>query len=226
MREALRHQQAGRYREAEACYRRVLSEQPENAEAHNDLGCALHALGRGDEAAAAFRRALECNPAFARAHYNFGRILAAQGAPAAAIGPYQEALALQPDFFEAARDLGLACAALDELDRAEQIVAKLTGASTKPYFRPPFGDYDDSVNYDVFARGYRYSIMWSVDSEGLRGRSADEIIQICLSQAHPGAIYILHVGSASQDAAALPRIIDGLRAQGYDFVTISQLAPP
>ena len=113
-----------------------------------------------------------------------------------------------------------------ELDRTEQIVADLTGASTKPFFRPPFGDYDDSVNYDVYARGYPYTVMWSVDSEGWRGRSADEIVQICLSQAHAGAIYILHVGSASQDAAALPRIIDGLRAQGYDLVTIRELAPP
>ena len=113
-----------------------------------------------------------------------------------------------------------------ELDSTEQIVANLTGGTTKPYFRPPFGDYDDSVNYDVFARGYAYSVLWSVDSEGWRGRSADEIVQICLSQAQPGAIYILHVGSASQDAAALPRIIDGLRAQGYEFVTIRELAPP
>jgi len=82
------------------------------------------------------------------------------------------------------------------------------------------------VNYDVFARGYTYSVMWSVDSEGWRGRSADEIVQISLSQAQPGAIYILHVGSASQDAAALPRIIDGLRGMGYAFVSIRELAPP
>ena len=110
-----------------------------------------------------------------------------------------------------------------ELDRTEQIVADLTGASTKPFFRPPFGDYDDSVNYDVFARGYAYSVLWSVDSDGWRGISADQIVQISLSQAHPGAIYILHVGAASQDANALPRIIDGLRKRGYEFVTLTEL---
>lgn len=111
----------------------------------------------------------------------------------------------------------------DELDRTEEIVAGLTGVSTKPYFRPPFGDYDDSVLDDVGARGYAYSIMWTVDSRGWQGRSADEIVQICLSGAEPGAILIMHVGAESQDAAALRRVIAGLRERGYAFVTISEL---
>ena len=33
-----------------------------------------------------------------------------------------------------------------QLDRTEVIVYELSGATTKPYFRPPFGDYDDSVS--------------------------------------------------------------------------------
>ncbi|MEX0785501.1 MAG: polysaccharide deacetylase family protein [Dehalococcoidia bacterium] len=110
-----------------------------------------------------------------------------------------------------------------ELDRTEEIVLGVGGASSKPYFRPPFGDYDDSVLDDVGARGYAYSVMWTVDSRGWQGRSADEIVEICLSGAAPGAIYIFHVGSESQDAAALPRVIASLRDQGYAFVTISEL---
>ena len=113
-----------------------------------------------------------------------------------------------------------------EVDRTEEIVQQIAGASTKPYFRPPYGDYDDSVNADVFARGYTYNVMWTVDSQGWNGLSADEIVQRCLSQAQAGAIYIFHVGSASQDAAALQRVIDGLRATGYGFVPLSAFAPP
>jgi hypothetical protein len=33
----------------------------------------------------------------------------------------------------------------------------------------------------------------------------------------------MHVGSASQDAAALQRVIDGLRAAGYGFVGIDEM---
>jgi peptidoglycan/xylan/chitin deacetylase (PgdA/CDA1 family) len=111
----------------------------------------------------------------------------------------------------------------DEIDRTERIVHDLTGATTKPYFRPPFGDYDDSVLYDVYQHGYAYSIMWSADSDGWRGIPAGQIVQTVLNEAHPGAIIIMHVGSASQDAAALPQVIDGLRSMGYEFATIPEM---
>lgn len=111
----------------------------------------------------------------------------------------------------------------DQLDRTEAIVQRLTGASTKPYFRPPFGDYDDSVGSDVAVRGYTYIVMWTVDSFGWKGITAEEIRQRCLDLAQPGAIYIFHVGSASQDGPALQGVIDGLRQAGYEMVSLSEL---
>jgi hypothetical protein len=54
-----------------------------------------------------------------------------------------------------------------------------------------------------------------VDSLGWNGLPADQIVERCLSLAEPGAIYVFHVGSASQDAAALQAVIDGLRTRGY-----------
>ena len=110
----------------------------------------------------------------------------------------------------------------EQLDKTESIVVSLTGASAKPYFRPPYGDYDESVNKDVYARGYLYNVLWTVDSRGWQGISAEEIRQRCLSLAEPGAIYVFHVGSASQDAAALQEIIDGLRAMGYAIGSLPQ----
>ena len=105
----------------------------------------------------------------------------------------------------------------EQLDKTEGIIQDLAGVSTKPYFRPPYGDYDDSVNADIYARGYLYNVMWTVDSLGWNGLAADAIVERCLSLAEPGAIYVFHVGSASQDAAALQRIIDGLGEMGYSI---------
>ncbi|MEX0683055.1 MAG: polysaccharide deacetylase family protein [Dehalococcoidia bacterium] len=107
-----------------------------------------------------------------------------------------------------------------ELDRTEQIIRDLTGATTKPYFRPPYGDYDDSVNADVGARGYAYNVMWAVDSRGWTGIPAAEITARCLQLAEPGAIYVFHVGSASQDGPALQSLIDGLQAAGYQITDL------
>ena len=113
-----------------------------------------------------------------------------------------------------------------ELDRTEQIIGDLTGASTKPYFRPPYGAYDDSVNVDVGGRGYQYNVMWTVDSRGWKGISAPEITQRCRELVQPGAIYVFHVGSASQDGPALQGIIDGLRADGYQIGSVPDVLAP
>lgn len=113
----------------------------------------------------------------------------------------------------------------DQIDRTEAIVQQTAGASTLPYFRPPYGDYDATVNDDVGARGYRYNVMWTVDSMGWNGYTQDAIVERCLSMAVPGAIYIFHVGSASQDGPALQRVIDGLRDRGYAFVPLEAFAP-
>ena len=73
-----------------------------------------------------------------------------------------------------------------------------------PWFRPPYGDEDASVRADVGSAGYRYELMWTVDSLGWKGGASSEVVQRCLSRAEPGAIYLVHVGSASTDAAVAP----------------------
>ncbi|MGH9226077.1 MAG: polysaccharide deacetylase family protein [Acidimicrobiales bacterium] len=111
----------------------------------------------------------------------------------------------------------------DQLDRTEAILHRLTGQTTRPWFRPPYGDFDASVHADVGAAGYRYNVLWTVDSLGWQGLSAGAIAARCLRGAQPGAIYLFHVGAASQDAAALPAIISALRADGYSFGTVSDV---
>lgn len=109
------------------------------------------------------------------------------------------------------------------LDGAEQALLDAGGGRGTPYFRPPYGDFDDSVVSDVSARGYGWVVMWTVDSLGWQGLPSAAITRRCVDAAAPGAIYIFHVGSASQDALALPSIIEGLRRQGYAIVPLPEL---
>ena len=111
----------------------------------------------------------------------------------------------------------------DDLLRADAVLASLTGASSVPFWRPPFGDYDQSVLDDVGAIGYRYTVVWTIDSLGWRGLTAGEIVDRVLELAEPGAIVVMHVGSQSADADALPAILDGLVAAGYSFTTVEAL---
>jgi len=110
-----------------------------------------------------------------------------------------------------------------QLDRTDALLVELTGQSSRPFFRSPYGDTDASVQRDIAARGYAYNVLWTVDSGGWRGIPARSIIDICLRGARPGAIYVFHVGIASQDALALAPILESLTDAGYDFETIDEI---
>ncbi len=114
---------------------------------------------------------------------------------------------------------------LAEIRRLEEIVAQVTGSldTMRPYFRPPYGDYDDSVLRDLPQAGYTVVVMWSVDSLGWNGLTAAEITERCLEGAGPGGIILMHVGAQSEDARALPGVIAALRERGYRFVTVTEL---
>lgn len=120
----------------------------------------------------------------------------------------------------------------EQLVRLQNKVVSLTGRSTKPYFRPPFGDYNSGALRDVGANGYRRSIMWSVDSLGWKGLTATQICSrvtdsmAAASNGGNGYIVLFHVGSASQDANALSCITSRLRGRGFAFGTVGQVIAP
>lgn len=119
-----------------------------------------------------------------------------------------------------------AAARARELQLTEEAVQRIGGVTTKPYFRPPYGDMDATVSEDVYAQGYDVVAMWTVDSLGWNGLSRTGIEERCLRLAAPGAVYIFHVGSAAQDGPALPTVIEGLRRQGYQMGTLDWLLHP
>jgi peptidoglycan/xylan/chitin deacetylase (PgdA/CDA1 family) len=93
----------------------------------------------------------------------------------------------------------------------------------KPRWRPPYGDYDAGVLRDVGALGYSRTLLWTIDSMGWNGFSADQIVNRVLSNVVNGAIVLMHVGGASHDADALVRVISGLKSRGYSFGTTNQV---
>lgn len=107
-----------------------------------------------------------------------------------------------------------------ELTQTEDIVQRIAGRTTKPYFRPPFGARDKRVLAAAWSAGYR-SVYWTIDSGDWReDATVDGVINRILSNAVNGAIVVEHVGSM-QSADGLPRIIAGLREKGFEIVPLS-----
>ena len=71
-------------------------------------------------------------------------------------------------------------------------------------------------------------VFWSIQPEGLRPAPAEAQVAHVVGRAHPGAIVDLHdaegtPGAPSRVLAALPAMIDGLRAAGYSLTTVGGL---
>lgn len=113
----------------------------------------------------------------------------------------------------------------EQLAAVERMVVEITGISTKPYFRPPFGGRDERVWRVVQENGY-VTIYWTYQVWDWTGdRTAEEVYQYSVEGACNGAIVVMHVG-AQETADALPAIIDELRARGYRLVTLGELLSP
>jgi tetratricopeptide (TPR) repeat protein len=129
---AVQHHRAGRLAEAEACYRRVLTAQPNNADAFTNLGVALKGLGRLEDAITACRQAIGIKPDCAEAHSNLGNALRDRGELDEAVTAYREAIRVKPDYAEAHSNLGNALRDRGELDEA--VTAYREAVRVKPDF--------------------------------------------------------------------------------------------
>src|SRR5215204_908175 len=87
---------AGRFAEAVEPLRQALKLKPDFADAHYNLGFALHSLGQSAEAVEPLRRATQLDPADADAPVYLGAALAKLGRHAEAAAAYEQAARLSP----------------------------------------------------------------------------------------------------------------------------------
>ena len=107
-----------------------------------------------------------------------------------------------------------------QLQACNEKIAAVTGVSPD-LFRPPYGDYNDSVVSTARSCGM-YTIQWDVDSLDWKDLSASDITQRVLKRVQPGSIVLFH-NAAKHTPEALPAIIEGLIQKGYTIVPASQL---
>jgi peptidoglycan-N-acetylglucosamine deacetylase len=113
-----------------------------------------------------------------------------------------------------------------EVRRAEAMLLQLTGRRPT-LFRFP-GGYADERTVEL-VRGLGYQVVHWRWAEGDPEPSidADRLVAQTLERTRPGDILIFHVnGRGWHTAEALPRIVDGLAARGYRFVTVAGALAP
>src|SRR5271156_6860652 len=123
-----------------------------------------------------------------------------------------------------------------QLNLTQRLIESTVGAKTI-LFRPPYGidhqpEYAEEVAQLPLVQDMGYLIVgqridpddWS-SPDGKNQMPAAEIVQNVLRQVDKGNIILMHDGGGerAQTVAALPQVIDALRARGYQFVSVADL---
>lgn len=104
---------------------------------------------------------------------------------------------------------------------AETIISGLTGKTTKPYFRPPYGSRDSRVWSVAWAEGYR-SIYWTIDALDWQTTATDDFVKDrVISLLRPGAIIMMHIGD-DITGRVLDDLLHTIKGQGYEIVSLKE----
>lgn len=114
---------------------------------------------------------------------------------------------------------------VEEIEHTEEIF-RSAGYQGTTTFRPP--GCKKLLAGPLYLRGTgRTTVTWDLEPDSIAdiANDADAMTAYVAENARPGSIVLMHVMYDSRDASreALPQIIDRLTAQGYSFVTVSQL---
>jgi peptidoglycan/xylan/chitin deacetylase (PgdA/CDA1 family) len=110
-----------------------------------------------------------------------------------------------------------------ELERTDDAIRRAAGVSPA-FARPPYGLRGPFTVRAIRARG-EMPVGWSLYPGDASRPPAEKIVVRVLARAHAGDILLLHDGGGDRSAtvAALPRILDGLRAKGLAVVPLQDL---
>lgn len=107
--------------------------------------------------------------------------------------------------------------AKEEIEKASNKIYEITG-EYPVFIRPPFGEWRQDLELSVDM----LPVFWDIDTLDWKSKSVPDILKIVESQIHENAIILMHDGYETSVEAAF-KIIDLLKENGYEFVTVDRL---
>ncbi len=112
-----------------------------------------------------------------------------------------------------------------EIERTDAVI-RAAGYRGPILVRPPNGKRLLAAPWYLWRHG-RTTVTWTLEPDSIPGIAddADAMVAYVRDTVRPGDIILMHVMHKGRDAsrAALPRILGALAADGYRFVTVSEL---
>ena len=104
-----------------------------------------------------------------------------------------------------------------QITDTEAALTKVLGSSSK-LMRPPYGAITDDIRNSLDLS----FIMWDVDSLDWKSKNEAAILTEIQREVKNGSIILMHDIHA-ETVNALPKVIDYLKGQGYEFVTVPEM---
>lgn len=116
---------------------------------------------------------------------------------------------------------GMSCTeAENEINLANNVIKDITGSNTD-YIRPPFGECGKQLDSEL----NMFKVMWDIDPRDWSVLNTKSVVNYVVNHVDDGDIILLHdIFDTSVDAAL--EIIDILKSQGYEFVTVEDIFFP
>ena len=110
--------------------------------------------------------------------------------------------------------------AREEILKTNNLIYETTGVYPL-YLRPPFGAWKKNLELCV----EMLPVFWTIDTLDWKVQNTEKIVRTVQEQIEDGAIILMHDEYDTSVEAAL-QVVDELKNQGYELVTVDQLILP
>ena len=107
--------------------------------------------------------------------------------------------------------------AKQEVVSTSNAIYEITGIYTS-YIRPPFGEWKKGLDYNVTM----IPVLWTIDSRDWYTQNTPVIVNEVMKQVEDGDIILMHDCYKTSVESAL-QIVDQLKEQGYELVTVDEM---
>ena len=109
---------------------------------------------------------------------------------------------------------------IDDMKKCNELITNITGEEVK-YYRGPYGEYNNTVIQAAKSLNMQV-VQWDIDTLDYNGKTPDEMCERIKKKIRNGSIILMH-NDTKYTAQGLQQIIDTIRNEGYEIVSLEEL---
>lgn len=109
---------------------------------------------------------------------------------------------------------------IEDMKKCNEKIKNITGKDIQ-FYRGPYGEYNNTVIKAAESLQMKV-VQWDIDTLDYTGKTPDEMCERIKSKIRNGSIILMH-NDTEHTAEGLQKIIDCIKEEGYEIVSLSEL---